>query len=240
MSLALITGASRGIGRSIAHVLAQSGHDLVLNYRSNTALAEELASELRQLGREIYLAKFDVGGGEATQTAVTELVKKVGCPDILVNNAGITKDGLFAMLGREAWESVLSTNLGSFYSVTRPILRQMLRRRSGRIISIASVSGVRGNPGQVNYSASKAGLIGATKALALEVAPRNITVNAIAPGFIETDMVKDLPMEDIISAIPMKRPGRPEDIAHAVAFLASESAGYITGQVLGVNGGLYT
>ena len=240
MSLALITGASRGIGRSIAHVLAQSGHDLVLNYRSNTALAEELASELRQLGREIYLAKFDVGGGEATQNAVTELVKKVGCPDILVNNAGITKDGLFAMLGREAWESVLSTNLGSFYSVTRPILRQMLRRRSGRIISIASVSGVRGNPGQVNYSASKAGLIGATKALALEVAPRNITVNAIAPGFIETDMVKDLPMEDIISAIPMKRPGRPEDIAHAVAFLASESAGYITGQVLGVNGGLYT
>ncbi len=240
MSLALITGASRGIGRAIALDLAKAGHDLILNYRTSSELAEELAAEIQEMGREAVLAQFDIGAGDATQKTVAALIKDHGCPDILVNNAGITKDGLFAMMGRDSWESVISTNLGGFYSVTRPILRQMLKRRSGRIINISSVAGMRGNPGQVNYSASKAGVIGATKALALEVASRNITVNAVAPGFVETDMVQGLPMEDIVAMIPMSRAGAPEDIAHAVTFLASEGASYITGQVIGVNGGLYT
>ena len=240
MPLALVTGASRGIGRAVALRLARAGHHLIINYRSSSTEAESLASEIRAMGQEAHLAAFDVGEGEAAEAAVTEIVQSLGCPDILVNNAGITKDGLFAVQGRDSWEQVITTNLGSFYSITRPVLRQMIRRRAGRIITISSISGVAGNPGQVNYSASKAGLIGATKALALEVASRGITVNAVAPGFIETDMVKDIDLESLLPLIPMKRAGTPDDVAAAVEFLASEGAGYITGQVLSGNGGMHT
>lgn len=240
MPLALVTGASRGIGRAIALRLARAGHDIIINYRSSADAAEVLAGEIRALGQEAHLAAFDVGDGESAESAVANLVQSLGCPDVLVNNAGITKDGLFAVQGRASWEQVINTNLGSFYSVTRPVLRQMIRRRAGRIITISSISGVAGNPGQVNYSASKAGLIGATKALALEVASRGITVNAVAPGFIDTDMVKDIDLDSLLPLIPMKRAGTPDDVAAAVEFLASEGAGYITGQVLSVNGGMHT
>jgi 3-oxoacyl-[acyl-carrier protein] reductase len=186
------------------------------------------------------VARFDVSAGAESEAAVAALVEEHGCPDVLVNNAGVTRDGLFAMMGRESWETALATNLGSFYSVTRPVIRHMLRRRSGVVINLTSISGQRGNPGQVNYAAAKAGIVGATKALALEVAPRGVRVNAVAPGFVDTDMVADLRKDDILPLIPMKRIGTPEEVAAAVTFLSSPRASYITGVVLSVNGGLYT
>ncbi len=240
MPLAWVTGASRGIGKAIALTLANAGFDLVMTCQSRMADLEAVAEATRKLGRTVHPVQLDVSLGEATEAAATKLVEAHGCPDALINNAGITRDGLFAMMGRESWERVLQTNLGSFYSMTRPVLRQMLRRRSGRIVNLTSISGQRGNGGQVNYSASKAGIIGATKALALEVAPRNITVNAVAPGFIETEMVAELPLDKILPFIPMGRAGKAEEVAAVVGFLCSEAASYITGEVISVNGGLYT
>jgi 3-oxoacyl-[acyl-carrier protein] reductase len=240
MSLALITGAGRGIGRAIARRLAADGHGVLINYRSSREGAEALATEIREAGGEATLVPFDVSLGAETEAAVTELVDRFGCPDVLVNNAGVTADGVFARMGRDAWSRVMETNLNSFYSVTRPLVRGMMRRRSGRIISLTSVAGVRGNAGQVNYSASKAGLIGATKALAIEIASRGITVNAVAPGFIETEMIDGVPLDKVVPLIPMARVGTAEDVAGVVSFLASEGAAYVTGQVIGVNGGLYT
>lgn len=236
---ALVTGGSRGIGAAIALKLAQSGHPIVLNFRSHQAAAEAIRDRIRDLGVEVTLCPFDVADARQSASALAALLEDGRGPiGILVNNAGIARDNSFPVMNQEEWESVTRTTLDGFYNVTRPLLMPMVRQRFGRIVNIASFSGVAGNRGQVNYSAAKAGLIGATKALALEVARRNITVNAVAPGLIETEMIQDAPVDKILEHIPMRRLGKPEEVASLVAFLASDEAGYITGQVLGINGGL--
>ncbi len=236
---AFITGGSRGIGAAIALRLAQAGHPIILNFRSNQAAAEEVRARIEALGVDVTLSPFDVADAEASAAAMNALLEDCKGPiGIVVNNAGIARDNSFPVMKQDEWETVTRTTLDGFYNVTRPLLMPMVRQRFGRIVNIASYSGVAGNRGQVNYSAAKAGLIGATKALALEVARRNITVNAVAPGLIETEMIQDAPIDKILERVPMRRLGRPEEVAALVAFLASEEAGYITGQVLGINGGL--
>lgn len=237
--IALITGASRGIGRAIALRLARDGFDIWANYASGKDAAEALCREIESLGRKATPAGFNVGDGKAVKAALEPLIEQQGVPHAVVCNAGITRDGLLAMMTDEDWQSVIDTNLGGFFHITRTVMREMLRKRTGRIIAISSLSGEAGNAGQVNYAASKAGLIGASKALAKEVAKRNITVNVVAPGFIETDMVKDLPKEELAKMVPLQRFGKPEEVAAAVSFLASDEAAYITGAVLSVNGGMY-
>lgn len=237
---ALITGASRGIGAAIAEALARAGHPVILNYRSNHGAAEALKAKIEAAGGQAELAPFDVADGAATAQAMERLLaddeaRPIG---VLVNNAGLAKDNSFPMIEAEDWEVVTRTTLDGFYHVTRPLVMPMVRRRWGRIVNISSVSGVTGNRGQVNYSAAKAGLIGATKALSQEVARRGVTVNCVAPGLIETDMVKDAPLEEILKVIPMRRVGKPEEVAALVAFLVGDGAAYITGQVIGINGGL--
>ncbi|MEL6761228.1 MAG: 3-oxoacyl-ACP reductase FabG [Myxococcota bacterium] len=240
MGLALVTGASRGIGRACAIELARLGFDVIINYRSRQDDAESCARAVEEVGRKAYVRGFDVSDPAATESALTEIQDEIGVPDALVNNAGITRDGMFAMMSMESWRGVVDTNLTAFYSVTRPVLRKMLRRRSGRIVSLTSVSGERGNAGQVNYSAAKAGIIGATKALAQEVGSRGITVNAVSPGYIATDMTESIDDEKLLPMIPLGRAGTPQDVASVVGFLCSEAASYVTGQVIGVNGGLHT
>jgi 3-oxoacyl-[acyl-carrier protein] reductase len=236
--IAVITGASRGIGRACAIALARDGFEVWANYRSRDDEAQKLAAEIEAAGGKCKLLKFDVADRAAAQEALAPLEKDAAA--VLVNNAGITKDGLFVSMSHDDWANVLNTNLGAFYNVTKPILKGMTGARAGRIISIASVSGQHGNKGQANYAASKAGIIAASKSLALEYARRNILVNVVAPGFIETDMVAGLPKDELEKAVPLRRFGKSEEVASVVSFLASEKASYITGAVIDVNGGLYT
>ncbi|MBU4318765.1 MAG: 3-oxoacyl-ACP reductase FabG [Proteobacteria bacterium] len=237
--VALVTGASRGIGKAIAKKLAHSGRYVYLNYHSNTKQAEQTLDEIISEGGKAELLQFDVTNTEDSEKAIEQIVLNHGQIDILVNNAGIRDDMLLVWMKRENWQKVLDTNLTGFFNVTRFAVKNMIQKRRGRIINITSTSGQSGVPGQVNYSASKAGLIGATQALAKEIAKRKITVNAVAPGFIETDMTEGLPTDLILKSIPAGRFGKPEEVAAAVLFLCSDEAAYITGQVIGINGGVF-
>ncbi len=239
--IAIVTGASRGIGRCTALQLAKSGADLVVCARSEAPL-KELVAEIEVMGRKALAVVVDVVNPADIAALIDQTIATFGKIDILVNNAGITRDGLLLRMKDADWDMVLDTNLKSAFLLTRAVAKIMTKQRSGRIINISSVVGEMGNPGQANYSASKAGLLGLTKSVARELARRNITVNAITPGFIETDMTDDLGEKaraELIAQIPLGRLGQAEDIAHAVIYLASDQAGYVTGQVLGVNGGMY-
>lgn len=236
--IALVTGGSRGIGRAVAVALAESGRHVLVNYRSSEADAKETQEQIDRLGGSSELVRFDVTEGDSTARTIEGILAEYGHIDILVNNAGITRDMLLIWMNEEDWQSVLDVKLSGFYHVTTPIVKAMLHRRSGTIVNIASTSGQLGTSGQVNYSAANAGLIGATKALAREVARRGIRVNAVAPGFIETDMLAGLDPKELARNVPMRRLGRVEEVAAAVRFLCGEDASYITGQVIGVNGGI--
>lgn len=238
---AFITGASRGIGQACALTLARAGNRVVLAAR-NAAKLEEVAQQARTLGVEAFVVELDLSNPDSVQAAFHKALKEFGNVDILVNNAAITRDGLAVRMKKDDWDAVINTNLYGSFQAIQQVLPGMMRARWGRIVNIASVVGLTGNPGQANYVAAKAGLIGLTKSLAQEMAARNITVNAVAPGFIETDMTAVLPQEikdKLLTMIPLKRLGAPEDVAAAVRFLVSEEAGYITGQTLSVNGGMY-
>ena len=239
--IAIVTGASRGIGRYTALQLAQNGADLIVCARSEAPL-KELVVEIEALGRKALAVVVDVVNPEDVKNLIEQALATFGRIDILVNNAGITRDGLLLRMKDADWDAVLDTNLKSAFLLTRAVAKSMSKQRSGRIINISSVVGEMGNPGQANYCASKAGLIGLTKSVARELARRNVTVNAVTPGFIETDMTDELDEKartELTAQIPLGRLGVAEDIAHAVIYLASDRASYVTGQVLGVNGGMY-
>jgi 3-oxoacyl-[acyl-carrier protein] reductase len=236
--VALVTGASKGIGAAIALQLAKDGFDIWLNYRSDTEGAREVAKTIEKTGRTCLLLQFDVASETETRAALDPLLEKT-TPWALVNNAGFARDTLLLWMKEAEWRDVLAVHLDGFFHMTKPILHQMAKQRQGRIINIVSTSGESGVAGQVNYSAAKAGLIGATKALAAEVAKRNILVNAVSPGFIDTEMIKDLPQDKILPMIPLGRLGTSAEVSGVVSFLCSEQATYITGQVISVNGGAY-
>ena len=238
---ALITGASRGIGKAIAKKLAVDGAEVIINYSHSGEAAEQTAEEIRVAGGTAETIQCDVSDYKACEEMIKTLAEKKGHLDILVNNAGITRDGLLMRMSEEDFDQVISTNLKGAFNTTRHISRQLLKQKSGRIINISSVSGILGNAGQANYSASKAGIIGLTKSTARELSSRGITVNAVAPGFVNTEMtavLSDRVKEALVEQIPLGRIAEPEEIAAAVAFLASEDAAYITGQVLSVDGGM--
>ena len=239
--VALVTGGSRGIGRAIALKLAENGADVAINYAGNTAAAEEVKAAIEQMGRKALLIQCSVADTDGVQAMVNQVVKELGRLDILVNNAGITRDGLLMRMKEADWDDVMNTNLKGVYNCSKAVMRTMMKQKRGRIVNMASVVGEMGNAGQANYAAAKAGVIGFTKSLAKEVASRGITVNAIAPGFIATDMtsvLSDDQKAEMARTIPLGRAGQPEDVANAVLFLASEGAAYITGQVLNVDGGM--
>ena len=238
---AVVTGGSRGIGRAICLELARQGANIVFSYAGNTAAAEETLSQLREVGIKAIALQGDVADGQAAKALADTAVKELGSLDILVNNAGITRDGLAMTLKEEDFDAVVDTNLKGAFLCMKAAVRPMMKARYGRIVNLTSVVALRGNPGQINYCASKAGLIGMTKSLAKELGSRGVTVNAVAPGFIDTDMTAAMPesaRQAMLDTIPLSRPGQPEDVARAVAFLASDEAAYITGQVLCVDGGM--
>ena len=238
---AIVTGGSRGIGRAVAVRLAKDGMNLVINYRGNSAAAEETERLCRELGAEVLLVQGDVSLAEDCEKLAAQAKEAFGRVDVLVNNAGITRDGLLARMTEEDFRAVLDVNLVGPWNMMKVVNRIMMKQRYGRIVNLSSVTGLMGNMGQTNYAAAKAGILGMTKSYAREVAGRGITVNAVAPGFIDTDMTEAMPegaKDKIITGIPMGRTGKPEDVAEAVAFLASEQAGYITGEVLRVDGGM--
>ena len=238
IQIALVTGASGGIGKAISIALAQTGRFVYLNFNSNREKAAAVLEDIIRNGGNGALLQFDVSCQEESEKAIKKIIMEKGKIDILVNNAGIRDDMLMVWMKKENWQTVLDTNLTGFFNVTRLVVKNMLSKRFGRIINISSTSGQTGQAGQVNYSASKAGLIGATKALAREIAKRNITVNAVAPGFIETEMIDGMPLKEIAKTIPAGRLGKPCEVAATVLFLCSKDAGYITGQVIGINGGI--
>ena len=242
MKYTLITGASRGLGKAIALRLAKDGFAVIINYQSNREAAEDTLKQVQEAGGTGELLPFNVADPQAIETALESWSEKH--PDdyisVLVNNAGIRQDNLMVFMQEEQWNNVLDTTLNGFFYITRRLLKNMMTHRNGRIINMASLSGLKGLPGQTNYSAAKAALIGATKALAQEVAARKVTVNAIAPGFIASDMTKDLDEAELKKLIPLGRFGKPEEVAALTSFLASDDAAYITGQVISINGGLYT
>ncbi|MDH3974984.1 MAG: 3-oxoacyl-ACP reductase FabG [Deltaproteobacteria bacterium] len=237
--IALITGASRGLGASIALRLAKAGYDIWANYSSNKEAANKVKAEIESLGRHCKLLQFDVRDKEAIDEALSPELE-LCTPHVLVNNAGFTKDGLMIWMSQEEWEDVIDVSLLGFFLVTKAVLMGMLKRKSGRIINITSTAGQSGLPGQANYSAAKAGLIGATKSLALEVCKKGVIVNAVAPGFIETDMTAELPLDKILPTIPAGRFGTAQEVAAAVEFLSSDEASYIIGETISINGGIYT
>ena len=242
MKFALVTGGSRGIGRAVCIKMAEMGYQVLINYKSNEEEAKNTLALVREKGTDGEIIQFDVADKE-------EIKNKLGgwmeanedkVIEVLVNNAGIREDALMIFMKDEQWDNVLKTNLDGFFYVTRLVVSSMLQKKYGRIINIVSLSGLKGLPGQTNYSAAKAGVIGATKALAQEIGRKGITVNAVAPGFIKTDMTEGLNEAELKNLVPLKRFGLPEEVAHTVAFLASEGAAYITGEVISVNGGLYS
>ncbi len=243
MKCAIVTGGSRGIGKAICLKIAEE-HDyhLLINYNSNEAAALETLKEVEALGGTGEILKFDVADANQTQQILTEWTEKNtdAIVEVIVNNAGITKDNLFMWISQDDWSNVINTSLNGFYNVTHFFINPLLRNRFGRIVNIVSVSGLKGTPGQTNYSAAKAAVIGATKALAQEIAKRNVTVNAVAPGFIETDMTDELDQQELKKLIPANRFGKAEEVADLVSFLVSKKSSYITGEVININGGIYS
>ena len=242
MQYALVTGGSRGIGRAVCLKLAEMGYTVLINYNTNTAAAEQTKSLIEAAGGKAELMAFDVADGEAADSVLTAWQENH--PDdyigVLVNNAGIRRDNTLVFMQNEEWHSVMDTTMNGFFYITRRVIKDMLIKRWGRVINIASLSGIKGMAGQTNYSAAKAALIGASKALALEAAPRKVTVNVVAPGFIDSDMTKDLPKDELKKLVPMGRFGSADEVADLVAFLASDKAAYIPGEVISINGGIYT
>ncbi|HOE33199.1 MAG TPA: 3-oxoacyl-ACP reductase FabG [Smithella sp.] len=235
---AIITGASRGIGRATAVQLARAGYFVIINFKTNETAAQETLNMVKSEGGDGTIIPFDVADSEQTGNAVKAITEQYKNIQVLINNAGITADGLFMLLGEEEWGSVINTSLNGFYHMTKPIVREMIRKKRGSIVSVSSLSALMPNRGQANYAAAKAGIIAASRSLASEVARFGVRVNVVAPGLIETDMIKDAPVDQIKQIIPMARLGKPQEVASVIRFLCSDDASYVTGQVIGINGGI--